>query len=642
MGTINHPIVGHVSYGVGNKGRLILPDGWVSANISTAFVPQLRGVQTYGGKFSGKVRFFKPAIPQLVAAFAEVERLGLSSKILFWDGSFVPRLKRGGSTPSNHCLPAGETVWTPDGAKLIEELRDYTGLVWSYKDGEVVPRRMVGFFDNGIAPIVRVNCVGHSFRCTANHKVLVLRKKTLSKSEWVQHSEGRGQKRAEYWTEMVEAGQLRSGDRIIALRQLPETGIFEADAAWAETLGLFIGDGCVGHRKGDPEYVSFSIPKEDRIREHSINVLTRCFGVAPKIHDRALIYYQPHIVARFEPYDKYAREKTIPSEVWNWSKSSQIKFVLGYLYSDGTAAKTPAISGDGFGVRYRFKAGSVCLIKDLKLLLTGLGFRCSRIHIEKPEDRVICNVPTRSNGAWHFSGVDVKGILEPYADSVYADRANGARQPKQGDSHCWGYEAIAPDFTHHCIQSVVGDGEERVYDIEVEDTHNFITDGAVVSNSWGTAFDINAEWNGFRRRPARVGAKGDLHAVADVIKRFGFSWGGDWKSADGMHFEVNRIMSQQEIATARGKSTPAKTEPALILATKGKDGALTYHRLSGAELKDGAFLVDRTDVLAALAAGKRRVEIRAFLESLGAKPYDEGNYLSDPQEPRMYLFVDTK
>jgi hypothetical protein len=116
MGVINHPIVGKVSFGVGSGGKLILPDGWAAIHIGTALIPQLQGVATYGGKFSGKVRFFKPAIPQLVAAFAEVERLDLKSKILFWDGSFVPRLKRGGSTPSNHSFGTAFDInaqWNP-------------------------------------------------------------------------------------------------------------------------------------------------------------------------------------------------------------------------------------------------------------------------------------------------------------------------------------------------------------------------------------------------------------------------------------------------------------------------------------------------------------------------------------------------
>jgi hypothetical protein len=102
MPTTNHPIAGRVHWSYGGGGKLVLSSAWVAENIGTVYIPQLDGVPTYGGKFSGNVRFYKRAIPQLKAAFAAVEAAGLTNKILFWDGSFVPRLKRGGSTPSNH------------------------------------------------------------------------------------------------------------------------------------------------------------------------------------------------------------------------------------------------------------------------------------------------------------------------------------------------------------------------------------------------------------------------------------------------------------------------------------------------------------------------------------------------------------
>lgn len=102
MGTINHPVVGKVSYTVNHDGSLNLLGNWAGQNIGVVLIPELVGVPTYGGKFSGKVSFYRRAIPQLRAAFAEVARRGLADKIIFWDGSFVPRLMRGGSSPSNH------------------------------------------------------------------------------------------------------------------------------------------------------------------------------------------------------------------------------------------------------------------------------------------------------------------------------------------------------------------------------------------------------------------------------------------------------------------------------------------------------------------------------------------------------------
>lgn len=103
MAWYKHPIVGSVEFAALSGGRIRLLNNWEAENISTVFIPELKGVPTYGGKFSGNVRFYTRAIPQLKAAFAEIGRRGLAVDIIFWDGSFVPRMKRGSSTsPSNH------------------------------------------------------------------------------------------------------------------------------------------------------------------------------------------------------------------------------------------------------------------------------------------------------------------------------------------------------------------------------------------------------------------------------------------------------------------------------------------------------------------------------------------------------------
>ena len=106
MGTIKNPFGPNVSYTANRDGSLNLDSAWKSRHIGSVFVPQLKGVPTYGGaKFSGNVTFYKEAMPQLLAAFAVIEKLGFLNDVIFWDGSFVPRYKRGSrSSPSNHSL----------------------------------------------------------------------------------------------------------------------------------------------------------------------------------------------------------------------------------------------------------------------------------------------------------------------------------------------------------------------------------------------------------------------------------------------------------------------------------------------------------------------------------------------------------
>ena len=52
-------------------------------------------------------------------------------------------------------------------------------------------------------------------------------------------------------------------------------------------------------------------------------------------------------------------------------------------------------------------------------------------------------------------------------------------------------------------------------------------------HSWGVAIDINAKTNGWGKKPT-MSAK-----LVKCFKDAGFDWGGDWKFADGMHFQAS-------------------------------------------------------------------------------------------------------
>lgn len=67
-----------------------------------------------------------------------------------------------------------------------------------------------------------------------------------------------------------------------------------------------------------------------------------------------------------------------------------------------------------------------------------------------------------------------------------------------------------------------------------------IGSGLTPSNhSFGTAFDINAGWNGYGKRPAGIGNKGCLLELVPRANSLGFYWGGFYSgnNVDGMHVE---------------------------------------------------------------------------------------------------------
>ena len=64
------------------------------------------------------------------------------------------------------------------------------------------------------------------------------------------------------------------------------------------------------------------------------------------------------------------------------------------------------------------------------------------------------------------------------------------------------------------------------------------------NHAWGTAFDINAQWNPLSSTPAALGTKGSTRELVALAEAHGFAWGGNFKSRpDGMHFELAKILS---------------------------------------------------------------------------------------------------
>ena len=133
--TTVHQVVGKVEWETdklesGNPIRLL---NNFEKNIGQVLVPQLEGIndvrtdalQKAGAKFNGKLKFFKPAHAQLLAAFAEIEKAGLKKRLISIAGSFNARLqkKKGGGfvqTPSNHSFATAFDInsdFNPQGKK---------------------------------------------------------------------------------------------------------------------------------------------------------------------------------------------------------------------------------------------------------------------------------------------------------------------------------------------------------------------------------------------------------------------------------------------------------------------------------------------------------------------------------------------
>jgi hypothetical protein len=90
------------------------------------------------------------------------------------------------------------------------------------------------------------------------------------------------------------------------------------------------------------------------------------------------------------------------------------------------------------------------------------------------------------------------------------------------------------------------------------------------NHSWGTAFDINADWNGLGVTPPPAGVKGSVRELVPIFEKYGFFWGGNYtKRKDGMHFEVERLLSAREIQQLSAGHPPTEAPLAVQVFING-------------------------------------------------------------------------
>lgn len=67
-------------------------------------------------------------------------------------------------------------------------------------------------------------------------------------------------------------------------------------------------------------------------------------------------------------------------------------------------------------------------------------------------------------------------------------------------------------------------------------------DASLSMHAWGVALDVNVATNGLGAVP-QIDPR-----VVEAFTSRGFTWGGDWKRPDGMHFELHRLLTPEELS----------------------------------------------------------------------------------------------
>lgn len=115
-----------------------------------------------------------------------------------------------------------------------------------------------------------------------------------------------------------------------------------------------------------------------------------------------------------------------------------------------------------------------------------------------------------------------------------------AQVPVFGEVYCHRY--MIPQL-REALQEIVDEGLDQLIDRSqyggcwVPRHMLFDPKNPISMHAWGIAIDFNVSTNQYGARPQLD------QRIVDVFERWGFRWGGDWRTPDGMHFELRTILT---------------------------------------------------------------------------------------------------
>ncbi len=408
------------------------------------------------------------------------------------------------------CLAEGSTVTTPGGPKPIE-LVTPGDQVLSYDEagGELVFRTVLAKRFSGDQAVRTVRSGVRELRVTDNHPFLSYtydptRPKKLGRYEL-------GYVRADQLTSaIVPTASLDYGEP--HKLELPdETTVFDGanqyatgfrserrragrlaapertdnDLMWL--FGLFVGDGSIERKpaaNGGSRWarVTFSVPRADRARDRLLEVMGRLMPTTEpgeRADGVTIRWSSVELADLFEDngFVSGAHRKRVPAWVRDIPESQRLAFVAGCLDSDGCAPQ---------GKRgCSIKSVNRALLEDIGVIMTSLGIP-ARLHTEHSEPRTvtILGYESTARGSHRLEFPADPRLVAHVTPSLQA-AVEAQRPPATRSFRRVGRSSIVLPETVELRPIDVSDPGPVVptWDIEVEGTGNFVSEGFIVHNS---------------------------------------------------------------------------------------------------------------------------------------------------------------
>lgn len=468
---------------------------------------------------------------------------------------------------SRRCLVAGTPVLMADGTwRPIEEVKEGEYIVSRKATGhQPVKKKVIYEHDNGEREVFKITFSdGRSIICTSNHPLLV--NKT--------NRDGRGMHRV--WKD-IDSG-LSTGDKVVVLKQYDVWGK-KNNPDLGALLGYMLTDGYFGATGQTPKFTNNNIKMIEEVKNLSLrlfnykcSVRTKGNGYDIHITDCNKKTENKFVVLLKELglSDIKSRRKYIPDALYLYNKQTLMVMINRMFSGDGSVSVVQKTSKKASGEQVHYSRPELVLVSSSFEILEQIRLMLLKLNITgslRKEERVT----NKSNGKlsvlyrlvitdsssvenFFFEVGLIYGKEEQSKKALDCARFAKKRR-KQGTKN---YRTVT-------IRSIELLGKRHTYDIEVEHTHNFITNG-IVSHNTGKTDVVSVEicYHMFTKKNERilVTAPQKVH-VEEIIDRIRGFIG---RNAN-LHNEVVRDVSSPyyEIQLANGSRVRG-----FPLGTRGK------------------------------------------------------------------------
>ncbi len=408
------------------------------------------------------------------------------------------------------CLAEGSTVTTPSGIKAIQDLNvGDEVLSFDEQAGQLAFRRVLGKRFSGYQPVHTVAVGERKLQATANHPFYsyvhnaeVAKKlgryalayvradhlqEAIIPSTSIAYGVPHRLQMPELVTQFESSNQYAAGLTMNRTRdsRLAAMDTTTDDIMWL--LGYWVGDGDVQIKEAQTEgvvrwaKVGFSTPVSDRARERLTQTMAAVIDAKPTERADGLhLSWSSKELAEFlkvNGFEGKSHTKRVPEWVWSLPESQRLAFIAGYLDADGHV-QPPR--------HFMLKSVNRSLLEDIASLLVTLGIT-SRLYTEfdQPRHVTIQGFDCIAHGAHRLSFPLDERLLTHVSPRLRQEAEKCPPAKKQYRRTVGRSNIVLPESVEIVDVTVSKPAAEPMptWDIEVEGTGNFVSQGFIVHNS---------------------------------------------------------------------------------------------------------------------------------------------------------------